>query len=223
MIARTCASSSGTGLGCQLMQTNSEDFSLRNRKEYGIVGYFVCEIAKLEYEIDRFIFTLSETYPKFAWGLSRKIPFKTSDKIEFVVSSYICLPRLREVGDINNELNLNVLAYGLEEIFEFRNILVHGRMGLIESNGDFYVFEVSKYKIDTKNRSASIEKYRYSSVYIDYLVEQEKYIRTMLWRGSEWISDRMNIGRSREVLLKGAARLRELGEELSLLTDSSEV
>lgn len=127
---------------CELMGVEGKDPWRSTSKEdseidkFAYIGRLVFDAADLEFELDNYIFKLSKDFPRLVpvigehLGLKKsqlkQYSFSTSEKIGFLIGSFVFYPPLRRLGDISGNLDLNGIGYTLEEFFDLRNHVVHG-------------------------------------------------------------------------------------------------
>ncbi len=184
-------------------------------KKYATLGYFVSQLSSLEYEIDDFIFNAAKKHPRICWDSSKSYPVKPVDKIDFVVDLLCQMPILRQCGDADGIFSINHFAYGLEEIFAFRNVLVHGKIVLIDENDKGTIFEVIKYsRVNGKKQTFHKEKYQYSIGYLDYLLGEIKYHSATFNRLLKLL-DGTDFKARQDEILRNRAFVREISTTLS--------
>jgi len=195
-------------------KTKRLDFSNGELQIYAAIGKYVSSIANLEFDLDDFIFSFAKVFPKFASSISRNVPFKIEEKAEFFVYAHVLNPKLRECGDLDGVLDLKYLYYGLIELFNARNSIVHGSINFARTNQDFFQVKVQKYTRIQKNRY-DIDDLNYGSDYLEQALEDTHYLRTFIWRAKDALSGTNNLSRERDELLRGRALWREFTKQTS--------
>lgn len=188
------------------------DFGDRDTRVYACIGKYVGSIANLEFDLDDFIFTYAAHFPKFSFSISKNPPIKLEEKAAFFAYAHVLNPKLRECGDPDGMLDLKYLYYGLIEIFDVRNKIIHGAINLQETRDDFFKVRIQKYRRLSKGRY-EIEEMIYTSTYLEKALEDTHYIRTCIWRAKEAIENSEALLKRRDSLMRGQAFFRELQEQ----------
>jgi hypothetical protein len=149
-------------------------------KRYAEIGFVFSKIADLEYEMDEFMLCVNKNFPEVGWKLSKRYPSTFKDKIDFVVDCFLEIPTLRSFGDIDGKADLNTLAYGLEEVFSFRNTFFHSSVFLVDVEEQSTIWHVQKY--ERKKQSFTHTRYQFGSGYLDRVVDYCRYF-------TSWFTD----------------------------------
>jgi hypothetical protein len=193
------------------VKTDSLDFEGQEAFMYASIGYYISEIADLEYELDDFVAHVVEHRPKTCTKISRSFPFKIEDKAEFFVFAHAMLPELRRCGDFDGNLNLHFLFWRIIEIFDERNAVVHGTR--LHTSTEPLDFKISVQKFKRVDRSnLRLETFTYNSAFIRHALSDIHYIRTFVWRAKEVLAGTGDPSMARDELLKGRSKMRELGQ-----------
>ncbi|MBB3933492.1 hypothetical protein GGR25_004565 [Kaistia hirudinis] len=192
------------------------DLNDQDKEQYAIIGYFVSRFSSLDYHLDTLIFTFAEIYPVITRSISKHYPVDYRSKIDFLIDCITAKAFLRECGDAEGMFDLNILAFGLEEIFSFRNILIHSKIIMTERKQDKLVFQVRKYsRLQYQTGAFSVEEYRYSGGYVSYLLDQIEYHESTLIRLTELLHG-VDVAKERDALLRGRSRIKEIAQNLSI-------
>ena len=192
------------------------DFDESELKIYSILGAFVNRVARLEYDLDQFIFDIANIYPRLAFKISRSIPVKPLDKTNFLIDCFILIPPLRSIGDLDGQLDLNFLAYGMEELWPVRNHIIHAKIDSIENTGERIIFQTTRFRRISAKEAETIT-FRYTNIYFEKLLRDLHYFSTQIWAASEAAKGRATEQlRRRDKLRKGQVAARELGKLLEL-------
>jgi hypothetical protein len=197
--------------GARLTVTAKEgpfDFSESELNKYAAIGKYVSEIARLEYDIDDFILKFSVKFPDLSRSITRSTPFKIDEKAAYVVYAHALYPKLRECGDIDGSLSLNYIYYGIIELFDKRNTVVHGTIISSEHKDDAFRLSVRKFKRVGK-RDFKIEETRYGSGFLEQSLKEAHYLSTFIWRAKR-VLEGTDVAKERDELLRGRAKVRYL-------------
>ncbi len=180
---------------------------------YASLGYFCNYISGLEFVIDRFIFA----YSKLASPLTKRTPNfpmkmisrKQGEigKIDFLVLAYLEHSPLRACGDADDRIDLNGLAFSIEEIWMARNHLIHGRIDVSHHDDGHFYFRSSRYVRVEKNRYQIVTS-ETDRTRIVMLLERASYIQAMLTQGLE-ILDGKNPRLNKSEMRRNHAALRQ--------------
>lgn len=193
------------------------EFKEKDARIYSSIGFLLCEFSSLDYEIDDFIFTVARERPQLAKSISKHIPYTYLDKIEFVVTSYVRIPTLREVGDYDGKIDLNWIGYSLEEIYSFRNVFVHGRVCSFDEVKKNNILTVEKFSRASKYE-AHVDVFEYSVGFLKTMAIQSKEVRYLIAVGLQMLVDSESTKAKRHSLLRGHAMFREVS---SLFADDN--
>jgi len=184
------------------------DFDDAEKSKYAIIGYYVTEMARLEFELDRFMFHINKNFPKISKRISNFKPMKISEISSFVVYSFVMIPKLREIGDLDQGLSLNRIYYGLQQLFNERNHIIHGKATLTEDNNGHISFQSKKYTKENRKNYSVIEV-KYTSSYLESALYQINYFVTLLSNSLDNLTEERNPKRERDKLLRGHAYMRQ--------------
>ena len=189
-------------------KTDRLDFEGQEAFMYAAIGYYISEIAELEYDLDDFVAHVVEHRPRICRKISKAFPLKIEDKAEFFVYSHAMLPELRKCGDLDGNLNLHFLFWRIIEIFDERNAVVHGSR--VHTDMKDLNFEVSVQKFKRVDRSSfRSENFTYNSDFITHALDDIHYIQTFIWRAKKVLAGTGDPSKAREELLRGRATARE--------------
>lgn len=195
-------------------KTEHLNFSTSELRIYASIGKYVSDIANLEFDLDDFIFSFAKFFPKFAFSISKNVPLKIEEKAAFFVYAHVLNPKLRECGDLDGALDLKYLYYGIIEIFDARNSIIHGSISFLRTKDEDFQVKIQKYTRFGKNRY-DIEDTSYGSGYLEQAMQDTHYLRTFIWRAKEALDGSKNLSQERDELLKGRAIWRELTKHVS--------
>lgn len=120
---------------------------LEKARPYAGLGYFISETAKMEFALDRFIFTVNNIDPALASEISKSAPVKIEGKVEFTLRAFGELASLKsEPLFSDGSLDLNALTYSMLEIYEVRNALAHGAVDLLEAGDGHVRYSATRYE-----------------------------------------------------------------------------
>ena len=190
-------------------KTEHLDFTDGELRMYAAIGKYVSEIANLEFDLDDFIFSFAKFFPKLAFSISKNVPLKIEEKAEFFAYAHVLNPKLRECGDLDGSLDLKYLFYGIIELFDSRNSIIHGSISFTRTKEDNFSVRVQKYTRISKNKY-DIEDVKYGSGYIEKSLKEAHYIRTFIWRAKSALTGTKRLPKERDDLLKGRALWRTL-------------
>jgi hypothetical protein len=190
-------------------KTSKLDFSENELTSYASVGKYVSEIARLEYDLDDFCFLFAKFFPKLALSISRNVPVKIDEKAAFFCYAHVLYPKLREIGDPDGMMDLKYLYYGLIELFNKRNSIIHGTIVFAEHIDNKFLVSVRKYKRLGKNRY-DIEEAKYGSDYLERAMKDAHYISTFIWRAKKAIEGTVDLWKERDEFLRGQVAWRFL-------------
>ncbi|WP_404934738.1 hypothetical protein [Nitratireductor sp. L15S-10] len=184
-----------------------------NKDLYTLIGYVVAKIAKLEFSIDEFIFEFNNKYPVTSKRISKNAPTKMEEKLYFIIKCYIEIPQLRTVGDNEDYLNLNAFGYMMDEIWDFRKSIVHGRIiSAKRGKSERYAIKLIRYMRRTKN-NYYLNETHLGQGYIEYIIDNSEYVRSILFcameiiKGNDPHKERWDLIRSRERAMEIRKRL----------------
>jgi len=139
---------------------------------YAAVGYFVSEVSRVELSMDSFALELHRLYPDIARKITTKFPRQIEDKRSFWIDALLSVQILRLVPFLpDGSLRLNGMYYSLIELFEARNNVAHGATDLTNSGADKVIYTATKAVQREGTKSWGPVSYRYSSFFIEELVQ----------------------------------------------------
>lgn len=145
-------------------------------RQYAELGFAFRHIAELDYQLEAFMLCVSRHEPQFCSHFSKSFPSSFQEKIEFVIVCYQTFSCLRSFGDANGKSDANLLSYGLEEIFSFRNTFFHSATDLIEHLENGFSWNVTRHQRKKETRGIfNRSRYNFGSGYLDRIVDLSRY------------------------------------------------
>lgn len=202
---------------------SASDPPWKEDEAYAVLGYALVHFSRLEFAIDDFMFKVADRAPRVARGLSKAPPRQNSEKIDFVIQSFISIGQIRRLGDEAGVLNLNAIGYMLDEIFDLRNHLAHGRLWRSSAERGVISIGMIKYRFGKRGDRAKVwkEEYSLSTNYVRYLVDSSRYVASLLSCASSLLDGQDPIGDG-ELVRKNRARLSEFPEIWALVSSAFE-
>jgi hypothetical protein len=176
---------------------------------YACLGKYMSDIAHLEYDLDDFIIQFCTKFPKISKAISKSFPEKIRDKIAFFVYASIMYPKLRECGDLDGRMDLHFLYYGMIELFDIRNVIIHGSHIFSETKKGGFVLNVRKSK-NLRGGKVAIQQFSYGHGYLEQALVDTHYFQTFIWRAMKVLQGTQDLKKQRDELLRGRANWREL-------------
>jgi hypothetical protein len=176
---------------------------------YACLGRYMSDVARLEFDMDEFIFSFCTKFPKLSFSISKRFLIKIDGKINFIVYAHVLYPKLREYGDLNGSLNLKYIYYSMSELFDKRNSIVHGAHVFAKTSDKSFVVRVKKSK-SLGDRKVAIEELEYGSGYLEQALRDAHYLRNFIWRAKRVLKGDHSLNRERDELLRGHAEWRAL-------------
>ncbi|UPA23725.1 hypothetical protein [Shinella oryzae] len=159
------------------------DLSETDEKMYAALGYFTTQCAGLENILDKFIFTYGKLKTPLARG-TRIFPVNMKEKTEFLIKAYLENRNLRTCGDADDKINLNSIGYLMDEVWEARNHLIHGRLYLSRHKDGDFSFNSTRYTRVIRNEYEEVA-YKISRSAIVHLLGGISYLKAFLRTGLE--------------------------------------
>lgn len=126
---------------------------------------------------------VSKLEPKFCMSFSKGFPNSFEKRINFILACYQRYPSLRSFGDATGRSDPNVLGYGLEEIFAFRNAFFHSVTTFVSVLPDGFSWAILRYERQKDSRrSFAHARYSFGSGYLDRIVDLCRYL-------TQWLVD----------------------------------
>lgn len=159
----------------------------RNNEEFAPIGELVVAVSRLEYALDDFLFRFSSRHKDTAESLTKTYPFKIKERIDLVISVLICEPGLRTQPIFSDGfLDLNWLAFALEELFNERNHIAHGASFFHEVDADRTVYHFYRYTRVSKNAYERVQ-YSISNYGLEHLSKRAHVLRRYFDRLSDYM------------------------------------
>lgn len=188
------------------------DLSASDKEFYSAIGYFTSQVAGLEFLLDECIFLIARKCRRLAHSLSKKIPFKMKEKIDFLIWTLVSIPKLREIGDSDGFLNLNFIGYAFEELWDFRNYCIHGNIGFINIGEDNFMFRSSRYS-RADGHNSFMTTYEIRKKYIEMMLDNNKYLKSMIFRIIDILNGK-DLKKELDEVMRGRAMIREIEAHL---------
>lgn len=209
------------------------DFNESEKEYYAMIGKFLSDISRLEFQIDNFVFdyvhkrpsewrSFAEIERKSVSGERidlKRYPQQTDSKIHFFICTFLYSRDMLQLGDLDGYLDLNAIGYMLEEVFQFRNFLIHGSLSGISSNSDRIVFRYKKYTRVNRHEAKGddgvpfvVETRDFSSIYLENILRNISYLSSLVFRARRHINGADTNKEQRDVL-RGRALFREVVEK----------
>lgn len=185
------------------------DLPESEREIYAAIGKFVSEMADIEFVLDDFIFAFSGKFPGAAVAISKGPPFKFEEKVSFLIYAHVLVPAMRECGDLEGGLNLHSLFYGLLELYDRRNGIVHGRVMSSQTAPGHFVVDARRHRRLAKDTYV-VEPLVYDSSYLENALQDIHYFKSCIWRAKRVVEGDLDQARERDELLRGQANIRAI-------------
>ncbi|MCP9232221.1 hypothetical protein NMG46_18470 [Mesorhizobium sp. LMG 17147] len=143
-----------------------------------------------------------------SFSISKKQPFKIEEKAAFFAYAHVLYPKLRECGDPDGMMDLKYLYYGIVELFDKRNSVVHGTIVFTKYLDEKFWIKVRKYK--RSGNQNYVEEARYGSGYLEQALRDAHYISTFIWRAKRVIEGKADLWKERDEILRGQVAWRFL-------------
>lgn len=204
-----------TGLSIRI-PAGELDLSDQDKDHYAPIGYFMCQVAGLEYDMDEFAFNLAESDPIFAKSCSKDghFPSQFKAKKEFLLQALERHPDLSRLEDSKGVLDLRVIRFEIEFALEVRNIMFHG----VHLSADFTkadpVFCFQKHSKDRskgadRRRSYRVETFQLERSRIETALADISYVSAIV-RTAGRVLKGDDVWAEAEELRKGRAAAREM-------------
>jgi len=152
-------------------------------RQYAELGFAFRHVAELDYQVEEFLLAVSKHEPGFCTAFSSGFPASFEQRINFIIACYQRYPSLRSFGDATGKSDPNVLGYGLEEIFSFRNAFFHSATTLVSVRPAGYSWDIIRYERQKPSRQSFAKaRYTFSSGYLDWIVDLSRYF-------TQWLVD----------------------------------
>jgi len=182
-----------------------------NKNIHAAIGYCVNEFADLEYQIDSFML---EASVRSEMNHIQTYPLSMGKKLDFIAECYHKISLLRTLGDTADRIDMNLIVYGIEEIWAARNIIVHGKMVVTRHTNDSFVIEKRRFKREPKSRTLVLDvTMSIGRGYLLRLCRLSRYISGMLWQGQLLLKGR-DLVKQKDEIRKINAKGRELVRQL---------
>lgn len=159
------------------------------------MGCYINAVSILEYEIDQFLFSVTEFDKHLAKSLTKKFPSTTEKKVEFICQAFERRVLLRNWPIYcDGFLCMNHFYFGCLELFEVRNILAHGATDVVRRSGVDVYYESTKLARDVQNKSQFFfTRHRVPSPLLEILFVRAKafsryvaHLRSTLTKNATW-------------------------------------
>lgn len=142
-----------------------------------------------------------------------------NQKIDFLISAYIENATLRQCGDADDRIELNSIGYLMEELWDARKHLIHGKLDFSQHDEISFSFQSTRYVWIAKGRY-DLTTYKIGRPTILRLLDSISYLKAFLRNGLAILEGR-SPKREFDEIRKNRAEFREL--RLSLLDEGIEI
>jgi len=191
--------------------TDPLDLSEHEATMYAALGVFTAQCASLEHIVDSFLFRYGKLQTPLVCRTT-SFPATMEAKIDFLVSAYIENRRLRSCGDADDRLDLNSIGYLMDEVWDTRNHLIHGRIYFSRQSGSDFYFRSIRYVRLAKNRYEEVT-FKIRRDGLIRLLDNILYLKSVLRTALDILEGGDPKAEYHEIR-KGHARRRELRQAL---------
>ena len=151
------------------------------------LGEAIAEFSSLEVTLDDALVQLFKLAPRTmarCVGNESGVPMQLSGKIHAFIFACVEMPALRRNGLADGYLNLNMVGYMLDEVFDVRKSIVHGARNFSEylEHPDQFCITISRWRRDKSGPRAKMRRYteELGSEYLRDMVERSAVLGQLI-------------------------------------------